>query len=122
MKSLLNVEHQFEFTLKQCQFQYTIENLGIYSGITNIQFEENSVSFSEEGAMGEGLIPWEKGKLLHFKIENIDANEDSQPIIPKFLRIESKFSKLNESTILFFLAPRVPEAEYDEENENKEEF
>lgn len=85
IESLLKTEHPFEFSLKQYQFQYTIENLGIYSEIISIQFEDNCVSFSEEGSIGDNIIPWEEKDLLHFKIEKIDTEKDEQPILPKFL-------------------------------------
>ncbi len=141
---LTSIDYDFTFSLEQHKFQYIMKNLGVYSDVIDISAEGQSVKFSEIGKIGEGEFIWKEKQLLSFQFredelrntENLSSHsltflswvdkmtqvlnkKDSIKFSIKNdhpLRIEANFPQLGNTSLLYFLAPRIPEAEFDDDD------
>ncbi len=138
---LTSIVYTFNFTLEQQKFQYTMKNLGVYSDIIDISSENQSVKFSENGEIGKGEFTWNEKQLLRLQVseeENLSSHSLSflswvdkitQVLCKKDpihfsvkhdhpIRIKTDFTQLGDSSLLYFLAPRIPEEDYDDDMED----
>ena len=143
--NLVSIDYSFSFSLEQQKFAYTMKNLGIYSDVIDISIKEEIVKFCEKGEIGEGEFIWKKEHLLSFKYTEEECTSahslafllwvdkmtqvlsKSDPIRFNIktdhpIRIETNFLQLGNSSLLFFLAPRIPEAEFSDDDEDMDDF
>ena len=147
---LTSIDYDFNFSLEQHKFQYTMKNLGVYSDVIDISAKGQSVKFSEIGKIGEGEFIWKEKQLLNFQFredelrntENLSSHSltflswvdkmtqvlsKSDPIRFNIktdhpIRIEANFPQLGNTSLLYFLAPRIPEAEFSDDDEDMDNF
>ena len=146
---LYNIEYLVKYSLEKSKFDYMLKNLGIYSEIIDISVDRDKIIFQEQGQIGKGELIWKKDQLKDLEIELkdqifphqiagysltfmgwigkmcsiLEKNEYVQFYL-KYdhpLRAEITFNKLGVSSMLFFLAPRAIEAEF-EENDDIDDF
>ncbi len=127
-----------------------LKNLGIYSEIIDISVDTDKIIFQEQGQIGKGKLVWKKDQLKDLEIELkdqtfpyqiagysltfmgwigkmgsiLEKNEYMQFYLKHDhpLRAEITFTKLGASAMVFFLAPRAIEAEFEDDDDLDDDF
>jgi len=139
MDNLLGIEYPSKWVLDPDFLVEAIKDAEIYSEILNIKSDEaQGLTFSSSGQIGEMNYELELGELLENEISGTSSGAYSLTFLKAILKIASITEKLEISLksdhplkmmfdlleggeLFYFLAPRVEEAEFDED-EDMDEF
>ena len=140
MDNLLKIEYESSWVISPDFLVEAIKDAEIYSEILNMKSEENQgLMFSSTGQIGEMEYNLALDDLLEANIEGTSTGAYSLTFLKAILKIASITEKLEISLktdhplkmifnlleggeLFYFLAPRVEEAEFDEEDDDMDEF
>ena len=139
MENLLNIEYSSKWVINTDFLVEAIKDAEIYSEILNIKsIEDQGLVFSSTGQIGEMNYELELDELIETDITGTSSGAYSLTFLKAILKISSITEKLEISLktdhplkmifdlleggeLFYFLAPRVEEAEFDED-EDMDEF
>ena len=139
MDNLLKIEYPTKWVIDPEFLVEAIKDAEIYSDILNIKAEENQgLVFNSSGQIGEMIYDLNEDDLINSTINGTNSASYSLTFLKAILKIASITEKLEISLksdhplkmifnlleggeLSYFLAPRVEEAEY-EEDEDMDEF
>jgi len=139
MENLLNIEYSSKWVIDPDFLVEAIKDAEIYSEILNIKsIEDQGLVFSSTGQIGEMNYELELDELIETDITGTSSGAYSLTFLKSILKISSITEKLEISLktdhplkmifdlleggeLFYFLAPRVEEAEFDED-EDMDEF
>jgi len=139
MENLLNIEYSSKWVIDPDFLVEAIKDAEIYSEILNIKsIEDQGLVFSSTGQIGEMNYELELDELIETDITGTSSGAYSLTFLKAILKISSITEKLEISLktdhplkmifdlleggeLFYFLAPRVEEAEFDED-EDMDEF
>lgn len=134
MENLLNIEYPSEFVIEPEFLVEAIKDAEIYSEILNIKaVEEQGLIFSSIGQIGEMEYDLNKDDLIESNLNDTNSGAYSLTFLKAILKIASITQKLKISLrtdhplkmifnileggeLSYFLAPRVEEADFDDED------
>jgi len=140
MENLLAIEYPTNFTIDPPFLVEAIKDAEIYSEILNIKAEEGQgLVFSSTGQIGEMEYDLNQEDLLESNISDVNSGAYSLTFLKAILKIASITEKLEISLrtdhplkmifnlleggeLSYFLAPRVEEADFDEDDDDMDEF
>jgi proliferating cell nuclear antigen len=140
MENLLAIEYPTNFTIDPTFLVEAIKDAEIYSEILNIKAEEGQgLVFSSTGQIGEMEYDLNQEDLLESNISDVNSGAYSLTFLKAILKIASITEKLEISLrtdhplkmifnlleggeLSYFLAPRVEEADFDEDDDDMDEF
>ena len=139
MENLLNIEYSSKWVIDPEFLVEAIKDAEIYSEILNMKSIENQgLVFSSTGQIGEMNYELEQNELIETEITGTSSGAYSLTFLKAILKISSitekleislktdhplkmMFNLLEGGELFYFLAPRVEEAEFDED-EDMDEF
>jgi proliferating cell nuclear antigen len=134
MENLLKIEYDADWSMDPAFFVEAIKDAEIYSEILNIiADEEKGLIFSSIGQIGEMEYELALDEILEAEIKGTNKGAYSLQFLKSILKIENITEKLTVSlkddhplklifnileggTLSYFLAPRVEEVEFEEED------
>lgn len=140
MDNLLEIEYPTKFVLTNKQLEDLFYEVGIYSEILNIEVNKRKVEFSESGQIGKMEYPFERSQLNDFESHDTEPQRGAYSLsflkcLKPLLSIIDKdawitfhlksdhplFVSIDIPEVGFkleyFLAPRVEETEFDDEED-----
>ena len=139
MENLLNIEYSSKWVIDPEFLVEAIKDAEIYSEILNMKsIEDQGLVFSSTGQIGEMNYELEQNELIETEITGTSSGAYSLTFLKAILKISSitekleislktdhplkmMFNLLEGGELFYFLAPRVEEAEFDED-EDMDEF
>ena len=139
MENLLNIEYSSKWVIDPDFLVEAIKDAEIYSEILNMKsIEDQGLVFSSTGQIGEMNYELELDELIETDITGTSSGAYSLTFLKAILKISSitekleislktdhplkmMFNLLEGGELFYFLAPRVEEAEFDED-EDMDEF
>ena len=139
MENLLNIEYSSKWVIDPEFLVEAIKDAEIYSEILNIKsIEDQGLVFSSTGQIGEMNYELEQDELIETEITGTSSGAYSLTFLKAILKISSitekleislktdhplkmMFNLLEGGELFYFLAPRVEEADFDED-EDMDEF
>jgi len=139
MENLLNIEYSSKWVIDPEFLVEAIKDAEIYSEILNMKsIEDQGLVFSSTGQIGEMNYELELDELIETDINGTSSGAYSLTFLKAILKISSitekleislktdhplkmMFNLLEGGELFYFLAPRVEEAEFDED-EDMDEF
>ena len=134
MENLLNIEYSSKWVIDPDFLVEAIKDAEIYSEILNIKsIEDQGLVFSSTGQIGEMNYELELDELIETDITGTSSGAYSLTFLKAILKISSitekleislktdhplkmMFNLLEGGELFYFLAPRVEEAEFDDED------
>ena len=134
MENLLNIEYSSKWVIDTDFLVEAIKDAEIYSEILNIKsIEDQGLVFSSTGQIGEMNYELELDELIETDITGTSSGAYSLTFLKAILKISSitekleislktdhplkmMFNLLEGGELFYFLAPRVEEAEFDDED------
>jgi len=140
MENLLAIEYPTIFAIDPTFLVEAIKDAEIYSEILNVKAEEGQgLVFSSSGQIGEMEYELSQDDLLSSDISDTNSGAYSLTFLKAILKITSITEKLEMSLktdhplkmifnlleggeLSYFLAPRVEEADFDDDDDDMDEF